>query len=179
MWSLILAGALGAAPPDPLPVDDHLAAIKADNLALQRHGMGVLAGWGGANLLAGGIGWAATEPGRSRAFWQGNAAWNVVNLGIAGLGLAAVPRRRAEPLTEAAVRRQVRGLETALAVNGGLDVGYVATGFLLRHIGARQGDERMRGFGDALLVQGGFLLLFDATMLAISRRRSRILRRGP
>lgn len=179
MMSLWLASPLAMAaepPPPPLPPTE-LYELRRRNLEVQQVGMGVLAGWGTANLATGGIGWATNEPGRTRAFWQGNAAWNVVNLGIAGFSLASQPALRRAPLTEVAVRKQVKNLETALAINAGLDVGYVLTGFLLRSIGARQENPQLQGFGDALLLQGGFLFVFDTTLFAVSRRQSRGLRR--
>ncbi len=155
-----------------------VAALQDRHLDVQRAGMGVLATWGVANIAAGGIGWATTEPGRRRAFWQGNAAWNVVNLGIAGASLATLPRRRRAPATLDSVRRQTRSFETALLVNAGLDVAYVATGLILGHVGRQQDRPVLHGFGDALVLQGGFLLGFDLTLFAVSRRASRPLRRG-
>ncbi|HAW94950.1 MAG: hypothetical protein CMJ33_11030 [Phycisphaerae bacterium] len=44
-----------------------------------------------------------------------------------------------------------------LAINGGLDLLYLTTGVIL----VTRRDVIARGFGAAILVQGGFLLLFD------------------
>jgi hypothetical protein len=79
-----------------------------------------------------------------RAFWFMTGAWGLVDGGLAFLGW----------LGEGAEREALRRL---LLLNAGLDLGYLALGLLL--FSRRQ--AHLRGFGAAILVQGGFLFLFD------------------
>lgn len=97
---------------------------------------------------------------RRRAFGQQTVAWGVVDVVIAPFGDR---RRRArlaaleDPSAPAVQRRERSGLRRLLLVNAGLDLGYVAAGWSWW----RRGDERARGHGAAVVVQGLFLLVFD------------------
>lgn len=148
-----------------------LAGDGAGQAGLESAGMGVLAGWAGANVVGGTAGYLREPPGRSRAAWGAHAAWNVVNLGLAGAGLARASSAR-DLEAEALAERQ-RRLQTVLWVNAGLDVGYVAAGAGLQALGRDQQDPALQGVGDALLVQGAFLLVFDTTMALLQRRQAR------
>ncbi len=66
------------------------------------------------------------------------------------VGVGLLGRRRRGPTDPARLRR-------VLLVNAGLDVGYLAVGAALVR------RARWRGDGWAVLVQGGFLLVLDAT----------------
>jgi len=54
-----------------------------------------------------------------------------------------------------------------LLLNVGLDVDFIATGFFLleRAKNVRRVPKRLSGFGKSLIMQGGFLLLFDVSMV--------------
>lgn len=77
-------------------------------------------------------------------FWTMTLFWIAVDLGIVVWALV-------DPVTETEEFRRL------LAINGGLDLLYLATGVIL----ATRRDQLARGFGAAILVQGGFLLIFD------------------
>lgn len=78
-----------------------------------------------------------------RSFFFMNGAWGLVD---GALGLYALGRETPENL---------RGI---LLFNAGLDVLYLLAGVLLF---LRGGKAPYQGFGLAILVQGGFLLIFD------------------
>lgn len=104
---------------------------------------------GGALLLGG--------PGPRRSgFARQSIAWGAVDLGIAALASRSVGR---VVLDEAAEARSLRRL---LLLNAVLDIGYVAVGARLRHVGRVRGRD-VRGDGVAVVVQGAFLLLLDTT----------------
>jgi hypothetical protein len=116
-----------------------------------------------------------------RAFGAQNAAWGAVDLGIAGFGEM---RRRGRLATiedphQARVQDdEWRSLRRILLVNAGLDVGYVAAGAggLARSLRRAQRPlPAMAGHCAAVVVQGGFLLVFDA---AHARRASNAQRRS-
>ncbi|MCP3136673.1 DUF6992 family protein [Pyxidicoccus xibeiensis] len=146
-----------------------LAAHNAEAVHLNRVAMGVLFGWAVLNIGTGVAGHFATE-GEKRAFFQANAAWNVVNLAIAGFGYHG--QATAEPATWDLARSLAEGqkMEKLLLLNTGLDVGYLAFGAFLWERGLRKDSERLRGWGKSLLVQGGFLFAFDAVLWFLNSR---------
>jgi hypothetical protein len=138
--------------------------------------MTTLGAWSVINLAGGGVGWALAENPRARAFHQGNALWNTVNLGLA-VGALAGTRMPQPPFSADGLYRRSRNLDRALAVNALLDVGYLAGGLALREVGRARDDARFLGWGDALLVQGGYLLAFDLSFRAAHRPWTAWLRR--
>ena len=111
-----------------------------------------------------------------RAFAVQQAAWGAIDGAIA-LGGAASARRN-PPATAAEAGAQAGRLRRLLWINAGLDVGYVAAGaWLSRRRGAAAGNHALRGHGLGVLLQGGFLLLFDTVhalrLGAALRRESR------
>jgi hypothetical protein len=142
----------------------------SEGLTVERGAMGALASWSVGNMLVGVPAARQTED-RSRAFWLANVGWNGVNLGIAGMGAISMGARarKGDPGLEQ-VTLQHRKLRRALAINAGLDLGYVVTGLVLQRTAERR---ELRGLGDALVLQGAFLLTFDAGFLLEHRRRTR------
>lgn len=137
--------------------------------------MALLASWATANIVTGVPGALVTRDPRLRAFWQGNAAWNVVNLGIAASSLLR-DRRASEDAATAAAKADA--FDRALLLNIGLDVAYIAAGWALQERGARTGSAPLLGWGDAIMLQGTFLLGFDVALFAAHQRWSRRLRRA-
>ncbi|MFP2907296.1 DUF6992 family protein [Pyxidicoccus sp. 3LFB2] len=165
-----VAGAQEVTPaPVPPSAREWLAAHNAEAVRLNRVAMGVLFGWAVLNIGTGVAGHFTTE-GETRAFFQANAAWNVVNLAIAGFGYHG--QATADPASWDLARSLAEGqkMERLLLLNTGLDVGYMAFGAFLWERGLRKDSERMRGWGKSLLVQGGFLLVFDGVLWFLNSR---------
>ena len=103
-------------------------------------------------------------------FYQMNALWNVVNLGIAGLGYWGSVRAAPSEDLFSAVDAQY-GMEKALLCNTGLDTAYMVTCvFLMQYAESTDKNPAVfRGYGQSLLLQGGFLLVFDLVMYAFQR----------
>jgi hypothetical protein len=59
-------------------------------------------------------------------------------------------------------------LEKVFFINTGLDVAYMAAAAFLWQRGEATNDRRFVGFGQALLLQGGFLFAFDLTMALLN-----------
>lgn len=87
--------------------------------------------------------------------------WGAIDGVIALIGAFDLRRRRAagEPLDLAATRAFGRRLRRLLRLNAGLDVVYVAVGLAL--LALWRTPEGL-GHGLGVVVQGGFLLVFDA-----------------
>ncbi len=95
-------------------------------------------------IAAGVIGlWVSNDP-YWKGFWGMNAAWGLINTGIAYAGLLG-----AEP--------DPAGLRTTLFINAGLDVVYVVGGLYL----LTRPEDTWRGSGVSVIIQGAFLLAFD------------------
>jgi hypothetical protein len=128
-------------------------------------GMVVLGAWSISNLAVGGYGWSRYE-GTPKYFSQMNFLWNTVNFGIAGAALyrnSATDCRNMD--SKSALSRHAK-MEKVLLINAGLDVAYMGTGLLLRHLsnGSTGNSEQLMGYGNSLLLQGGFLMIFDLAL---------------
>lgn len=122
----------------------------------------MLQGWA-ASSIGSGLMMSATDEEMVKGMGEQFAGWGLVNMAIATFGKRSAARRRTEPdaLTAAVVAKEHRNLQRLLWLNTGLDVLYVLGG--LRLAQTKGGDDaRWRGRGWGIVVQGGFLLFFDA-----------------
>lgn len=135
---------------------------------IEKNSMIALTSWGGANLISGIAGWSTSE-GESSYFHQMNASWGLIN---AGIGTAALLIQRERPNTLKKALNKSHTTEKVLYLNTGLDAAYITVGFALRSEANNNPENyhRFRGFGNSLLLQGGFLLLFDITQLILHNR---------
>lgn len=140
------------------------------SMSTNKTGMYVLGGWAVANLATGAYGWANTT-GSNRYFHQMNFFWNTINLGIAGFSFYSAAqmtplRMSPQELMDTHIR-----FENLYLVNAGLDIAYMGTGFLLRHLSAKsqKRPELLMGYGNSVILQGGFLFLFDGVMYLVQR----------
>lgn len=161
------------APADSLPsrpAATMQAPFAAERGRLDQRGFAVLGGWAVSNVLVSGIATGQTE-GSAHYFHQMNIGWGAINLALAGVGYlgARVAVRQPTATRAENVRAQLR-TENIYLFNAGLDVAYLATGVYLLEKGrnptAPGSSDRWRGYGQSLLLQGGFLLLFDGFQFA-------------
>lgn len=102
-------------------------------------------------------------------FQQMNVFWNVINLGLATSGYLS---SASEPLHALSIKDVVEGqasIERILLLNAGLDVAYIATGawFMERSKTDTSHSAQWQGYGQSLILQGGFLFAFDVAVFAI------------
>ncbi|MEZ4320883.1 MAG: hypothetical protein R3F61_25625 [Myxococcota bacterium] len=168
-----LAGAQEAAPVPPP------ATMLDPGLPTEKRHMAILGTWAGVNLVGGGVGLALARTPEGRTFHGTNLAWNTVNAGLVVIGAVGFPKRTGRPDSVAAVRKRHRGLRTALAINIGFDVVYVGTGVALWAFGGELAGNELAPVGQALAIQGGFLLGFDSLFLASHHRRAGDVSVGP
>lgn len=141
--------------------------------AITRTNMLVLGGWGIGNM-AGGLAGVLTTPKGSEAnyFHQMNIYWNVVNVGIAVPGFLAARKRMGRSYDIPTTFKEQRKMETSYLINMGLDFAYIGTGLWMQEFGNGRPDNQralLKGMGNSIMLQGGFLLLFDAVSFAIHR----------
>lgn len=150
--------------------DPDLLRINRDRISMNSNGMLILGGWAVSNMVIGGIGMTRTG-GNLRYFHQMNAAWNTVNLAIAGFGYRGLKNQSMDlNLTETIT--EFHNFEKILLLNTGLDVGYMALGAFLWERGLRKESSRLKGYGQSLILQGGFLFTFDLVLYLLNRSES-------
>lgn len=133
-------------------------------------GMMVLGTWAVSNMAIGTYGWAS-QTGDRKYFHQMNFFWNTINLSIAGFALYQSFQLDISTRTEAKLFKKHIQTENLYLINAGLDVLYVGTGFYLKHLSTRKMNrqDQLLGYGNAILLQGSFLFLFDLVMYGIQR----------
>jgi hypothetical protein len=149
--------------------DFHLQSLQQN-----RSGMLLLGSWAVANIGIGAYEWSQNT-GSKMYFNQMNVFWNVVNLGIAGFGYYNSSLFAADPLNQGQALVEHVKMENILLINAGLDILYMGTGFYLNHLskGNSKRPQKLKGYGNSLILQGGFLFGFDAVMYLV-KRSSRI-----
>ncbi|MBL8955925.1 MAG: hypothetical protein JNK82_34440 [Myxococcaceae bacterium] len=145
---------------------------NVERLATNRNGMFVLGGWAVANLVGGAIGFGVATDETWRYFHLGNLVWNGVNVALAVVGLISNWKPDDQPLDLKDAMKGSQNLEKVFFLNVGLDVAYLATAAFLWQRGDATNDRRFVGFGQALLLQGGFLFAFDLVMAFLNLRLS-------
>ena len=116
-----------------------------------------------SNFVLSGIGYATAEDESIKRFHEMNVMWNTVNIGLAVPGYLKAVRGGDEMTFEEMLKVQ-RKTETIFLINGVLDVGYITAGLWMRKNSVNFPDQEAlyMGYGNSLILQGGFLLLFDA-----------------
>lgn len=105
----------------------------------------LLLGWSTAWMMASTIGmWVSVRRSFWSAFWFMTALWCAINAAIVVWSMLSPPS-------------ELEAFRTLLLINAGLGVGYVAAGLVL----FTRRKPLLRGFGAAVLIQGGYLMLAD------------------
>ena len=159
----LLAGSLETVVAEDFTLEDLDQRRNSINAA----GMLALGSWSAANIGLNSVLYFTTDE-DIRYFYQMNALWNVVNLGIAGLGYFGSVRAAPSGDLFGAVDAQY-GIEKALLFNAGLDTAYMMSGLLLMQYAenTNRNPEMFRGYGQSLPLHGGFLFVFDLLVCAI------------
>lgn len=151
-----------------------------DSLALSRNSitknaMIVLGGWAAANIATGFI-VASQTSGETKYAWQMNAIWNLINGGLAVMGYLNARRSMTKKYDYSDNVAAQIGMEKLYALNLGLDFAYIAGGFFLREKGTNETNlkskDQLNGYGSSMIIQGVFLLLYDATILSLHHKNS-------
>jgi hypothetical protein len=153
---------------------DSLTVFHQGRMKINETAMLVLGGWAAGNILAGTYGNFKAK-GEAKYFHQFNAMWNVVNLGIASFGYFNAINSDPATMTNLEILNDYTSLQSFLLLNAGLDVAYIMTGFYLKERAKNSsGSERLRGYGNSLILQGGFLLVFDIGLYFIHQNNANI-----
>jgi hypothetical protein len=145
--------------------------FNAERVKISRGGLYSLAGFSVLNFAVSGAGWATTE-GATREFHRANVTWNFVNIAIAIPGLISSYRKSTDGFSAMKTFNEQRKAEATYLINGIFDASYMGIGLYLRERSrvTEKDANRMKGWGNALLLQGGFLLLTDIVMYSMHAR---------
>ena len=136
-------------------------------------GMYVLGSWALLNITTGAIGWT-NGSGPNKYFHQMNLFWNVVNLSIAGFALINNFQTDFMAMGSDELMERHMKIERLYLINAGLDILYIGTGAYLSHLSKsrEKNKDMLKGYGQSVMLQGGFLFIFDTVMYIIQHARS-------
>ncbi len=173
-FSLILILFLILIPPVKAQKLDQIRSFEVERTNINKTGMIVLGSWALGNILLGAYGNYKYE-GQTKYFHQFNAMWNVVNLGIAAFGYFNAAGSDPGSMSASQILNEYNSLQNFLLLNAGLDVAYMVTGLYLKERSKNSPNaERLRGYGNSLLLQGGFLLAFDVALYFIHQNNASV-----
>ena len=145
--------------------------FNAKRNKINRHAMYVLGGWGVANMGFSGVEYSKAT-GSDRYFHQMNLMWGGINALIAGGSLLMKDKN---DLNLSQTVRFQNSTEKTFAVNAAVDLLYSSAGLYLteRARNDLKHADKYNGWGNSLIMQGGFLFLFDATIAIIQSRHGK------
>lgn len=153
---------------------NRIQSFEAGRVEINRTGMIVLGSWAVGNILIGTYG-NFKSTGQTKYFHQFNGMWNVVNLGIAAFGYFNAAGSDPGSMSASQILNEYNSLQNFLLLNAGLDVAYMVTGLYLKERSKNSPNaERLRGYGNSLLLQGGFLLVFDVALYFIHQNNASV-----
>jgi hypothetical protein len=155
--------------------DNTLLNFAKKSAATDKTGMTVLGSWAAANIAVSAFA-LNTNNKTTHYYHQMNIMWNGFNLALAGLGYIGAKKTKFTNISLANVLQHQNKTEKTFLFNAGLDVAYVAGGAYLTQRGKTKTDpSKLTGYGNAIMVNGGFLLLFDAVMYALHNKQGKQL----
>ena len=154
----------------------HSQSKELDSILIQNNffqnqqvSLSLLSGWSVANLALSPL--SANNifkpVSQNDHFHQMNFMFNVVNIAIAGFAHYEVNRRSKLSWSLSSIEQQRSKARTNIKINMGLDLSYIIGGLLLNNISPNNPNEinQFKGYGSSLIVQGAYLLIYDAIFL--------------
>ena len=135
--------------------------------------------WAVGNFALSGYGWATAANAQDKYFHQMNVMWNTVNIGLAVPGYIRAKNANLG-LNEAHTWEAQQKTQRIFLINSALDLGYMASGFVLKQQNSTNPNKeaQLQGYGNSLLLQGGFLLLFDLSAYWIHQHHGYVLQKA-
>ena len=141
----------------------------------QQTSLALLSGWSAANLSLSPISSenVFNPTNNLDYFHQMNFFFNVVNGAIAGFAHYEVNRRSKLSWTYLEIEEQRKKALKSIKFNMGLDLSYIISGLILKNLTEKvdQKYPQYLGYGNSLIIQGAYLLLYDAIFLRKIRNR--------
>ena len=141
-----------------------LLSFEKESRNITKKGMLLLGGFSAASIISGAIGTNSSNS-QIKYFNQMNVIWGSTNLLFAGLGYVSSLKPNIKDSTILQLLLHQNKVSKTFLFNAGLDVAYVTTGlYLTEKSKTNTNPAKIKGYGNAVMLQGGFLLLFDAFM---------------
>lgn len=154
--------------------DSGLVTFHLKRMNINETAMLVLGSWAVGNIITGTYGNFKSK-GEAKYFHQFNAMWNVVNLAIATFGYLNAANTNLSQLSNVEILKDYNSLQSFLLLNAGLDAAYIMTGVYLKEKAKNsKHSERLKGYGNSLLLQGAFLLVFDVSLFFIHQSNANV-----
>ena len=136
-------------------------AFNLKRIETNKKAMLILGGWALGNMAFSGVKVGNTE-GVEKGFHQMNIGWNAFNLSIAALGYWGATKENPATFDGFNTMNEHYKLQKIFLLNTGLDVAYVVGGaYLIERSKTAEKSEQMKGFGQAVILNGAFLFIFD------------------
>ncbi len=136
-------------------------AFNLKRIETNKKAMLILGGWALGNMAFSGFRVGNTE-GVEKGFHQMNIGWNAFNLSIAALGYWGATKENPATFDSFNTMNEHYKLQKIFLLNTGLDVAYVVGGaYLIERSKTAEKSEQMKGFGQAVILNGAFLFIFD------------------
>lgn len=137
-----------------------------DLYAFQRRTLPVLLGWAAGSMVAG-LFWFRSSRSWLRGLGSQFFGWGLIDGLIALFGLRSATANAAKydqgEISSSEMQTQTERFERILWVNTGLDIGYLLFGGWI--INRASGNDHRRGLGWGIILQGGFLFIWDLLLL--------------
>ncbi len=105
----------------------------------------------------------------NKYFYHMNIYWNVVNVTIAGFGLASAYKKDFNNYDLLTLKDDQDKIERLMLMNACLDVVYITGGMVMDAYSykLKKNPDILDGYGKSMVFQGAFLLLFDTSFYFI------------
>tara|TARA_B100000900_G_C20484298_1_gene676812 strand:- start:538 stop:1071 length:534 start_codon:yes stop_codon:yes gene_type:complete len=141
----------------------------------QQTSLALLSGWSVANLSISPLSSENLFKPKNNLdyFHQMNFFFNVINGAIAGFAHYEVNRRSKLSWSYLEIEEQRQKALKSIKINMGLDISYILLGLGLKNVVDKvdQKYPQYTGYGNSLILQGAYLLLYDAIFLKKIRKR--------
>ena len=147
---------------------DELNQFNKERITISKKGMVVLGAWSLSNLAVGAYGYSTTNAGVDKNFHKMNMMWGGINLVFAAAGyVGAITDKKTYDLNKSF--KQQQSIEKTFLANAALDAAYITAGLYLTERAKNQLTKHdvYKGYGQSIMMQGAFLMCFDATMFLI------------
>ncbi len=144
------------------PQSSMLRAFNARRIQDAKVDMLYLGGWAVGNLALSSI-LLGNAKGVTQGYHQMNLGWNAVNFAIAGFGYYTAMKSDPASFDLYGTIKEHYSVQKIFLFNAGLDVGYMAAGAWLieKSKTTTKYPFQMKGFGQAVALNGAFLFVFD------------------
>jgi hypothetical protein len=147
-------------------------SVNRKRYDIAQSGFVVLGSWAALSIGAGLVG-QGNATGERKQFYKATVIGGLVDLAFAGVGYFSSRKMAAEPHTVAETFRRQTLAEKLFLFSVGLDLGAITFGFYTKERANRFSGEKkdwLRGAGNALILQGIFLTVFDGVLYVLQTK---------